>query len=88
MKQNLRSSVLITALLMSVFTGCATDVGKGQSFASRDSLETDLIRGVSTKPQVLLLLGEPDGSGNAVLSSETENDEIGTTNRTRPLCLE
>ena len=43
--------------------GCAVQTGKSQAFENTGRLETDLRRGISTKADVLSILGEPDGSG-------------------------
>ena len=51
---------VLTALLV---VGCATQFAKTQAFSSIDQIETDLRRGITTKADVLLLLGEPDGEG-------------------------
>ena len=51
---------LFTAMLV---VGCAPKLGKTQAFSSIDQIESDLRRGITTKADILLLLGEPDGNG-------------------------
>ena len=70
MTQNGRNSierrcrgVIAGALLALLAAGCATQTTKTQAFSRIDQIESDLQRGVTTKGDVLLLLGEPDGSG-------------------------
>lgn len=53
-------AVALAALLVA---GCAQQTIKSQAFSRIDDLKTELKRGVSTKADVLLLLGEPDGTG-------------------------
>jgi len=54
------ASILIAATL---FAGCAAETVKRTSLPEAAGLDTDLQRGVSTKAEVLLLLGDPDGAG-------------------------
>lgn len=51
---------MLVALLMA---GCAAQTTKTQAFSRIDRIETDLRRGITSKADVLLLLGEPDGAG-------------------------
>ena len=53
----------VGALLALIVAGCATQTVKKQAFTRIDQIETDLRRGITTKGDVLLLLGEPDGEG-------------------------
>lgn len=59
----LKAALFVAAMVAIVAPGCATQTGKSQAFSQTDALGTELRRGVSTKADVLLLLGEPDGSG-------------------------
>ncbi len=56
-------SIVATALMALLAAGCAAQTTKTQAFSRIDQFESDLIRGITTKADVLLLLGEPDGSG-------------------------
>ena len=51
------------ALMALLVAGCAAQTVKTQAFSRIDRIESDLQRGVTTKGDVLLLLGEPDGEG-------------------------
>lgn len=76
-KVNRRTRAKALAMLVgAVFLpGCAVHTVKSQAFSKLDQLEAELKRGVSTKADVITLLGEPDGSGGAQLpSSSHEND--------------
>lgn len=57
------SGILITALLI---TGCPVPIPAGYPASSRENLDTQvlgqLVAGVSTREDVLLLLGEPDNN--------------------------
>jgi hypothetical protein len=55
--------VLAGLLTVMLVVGCATQSAKTQAFSSIDQIESDLRRGITTKADVLLLLGEPDGDG-------------------------
>ena len=55
--------VLAGLLTVMLVVGCATQSAKTQAFSSIDQIESDLRRGITTKADVLLLLGEPDGEG-------------------------
>ncbi len=55
--------VLAGALTAFLVTGCAVQTTKTQAFSRIDQIEADLQRGSTTKGDVLLLLGEPDGAG-------------------------
>ncbi len=58
-----RLGVLAGALTALLVAGCAVQTTKTQAFSRIDQIETDLRRGNTTKGDVLLLLGEPDGAG-------------------------
>jgi len=58
-----RLGILAGLLTTMLVTGCATQSAKTQAFSNIDQFETDLRRGVTTRADVLLLLGEPDGDG-------------------------
>ena len=55
--------VLAGALTALLVAGCALQTTKTQAFSRIDQIESDLQRGSTTKGDVLLLLGEPDGAG-------------------------
>ncbi len=55
--------VLAGALAALLVAGCAAQTTKTQAFSRIDQIEADLQRGRTTKGDVLLLLGEPDGAG-------------------------
>ncbi len=55
--------VVAGALMALLVAGCATQTGKTHAFSQIDRIESDLQRGITTKGDVLLLLGEPDGAG-------------------------
>ena len=57
------AALLIASLAAVMLPGCATQTGRSEAFAHTGALGTDLRRGVSSKADVLLLLGEPDGTG-------------------------
>ena len=60
-------SVLISVFLLLFVAcsegGCAVETVKKYAIQQTALLETDFVRGVSTKADVLRLLGEPDGAG-------------------------
>ena len=59
-----RCRVFVAAALLALMVaGCAAQTTKTQAFSRIDQIESDLRRGITTKGDVLLLLGEPDGSG-------------------------
>ncbi len=58
-----RLGVLAGALTALLVAGCAVQTTKTQAFSRIDRIESDLRRGNTTKGDVLLLLGEPDGAG-------------------------
>ncbi len=58
-----RLGVLAGALAALLVAGCTTQTAKTQAFSRIDQIESDLRRGSTTKGDVLLLLGEPDGAG-------------------------
>ena len=55
--------VVAGALMALLVAGCAAQTGKTHAFSRIDRIESDLQRGITTKGDVLLLLGEPDGAG-------------------------
>ncbi len=59
----LRLGVLAGALTALLMAGCTAQTAKTQAFSRIDQIEFDLQRGSTTKGDVLLLLGEPDGAG-------------------------
>lgn len=63
-KQSRTNRLLITAFIGALLlSGCETQTVKTQALTKTGELETALQRGVSTKSDVLLFLGEPDGAG-------------------------
>ena len=65
--------LLLALLLGAASSGC---LWARDPFAHISSVESDLIRGVSTKAKVLELLGVPSGAGGAVLPSDGRLHEI------------
>jgi hypothetical protein len=55
--------VVAGALMALLLAGCAVQTGKTHAFSRIDRIESDLQRGITTKGDVLLLLGEPNGAG-------------------------
>ena len=67
------------AMLSLVFTLAISLSANGDnawSFTSVDVLDTQLHRGVSTKQDVLLLVGEPSGRGEALIPMDTARKEV------------
>ena len=67
------------AMLLLVFTLAISLGANGDndwSFTSVDVLDTQLHRGVSTKQDVLLLVGEPSGTGEALIPMDTARKEV------------
>ncbi len=58
-----RLGAVVAALMALLVAGCAVQSAKTQAFSRIDQIESDLQRGITTKADVLLLLGEPDGAG-------------------------
>ena len=65
-------------LACAVLPGCAatTQTVKNQAFKQLGSLQSDLKRGVSTRADVLRLLGQPDGRGGAAFASEAGQADV------------
>ncbi len=59
-----------------LLAGCAVQTVKSQAFSRIDRLETELERGVSTKADVLTMLGEPDGSGGAMFPTASQASDV------------
>ncbi len=55
--------VVAGALMALLVAGCAVQSTKTHAFSRIDRIESNLQRGITTKGDVLLLLGTPDGSG-------------------------
>ena len=68
--------VAVGLLIGLMSAGCAQQTVKTQALTKLDRLETDLKRGVSKKPDVLFLLGEPDGSGGALFPTASSSHEV------------
>jgi len=56
--------------------GCAVHSVKSHAFAQLDRLENEFKRGVSTKADVLAVLGEPDGSGGALFPTSAHWSDV------------
>ena len=59
-----------------LLAGCAVQTVKSQAFSRIDRLETEFKRGVSTKADVLTVLGGPDGSGGAVFPTASHGSDV------------
>lgn len=70
-----RLTVLLTALVSVLLSGCASTVTTGP-FTQLPRIETELKRGVSTKADVQRVLGDPKGTGNAVLPVDPRSREV------------
>ncbi len=57
-------------------TGCAVQSVKSQAFSRLDRLESGFERGVSTKADVISVLGEPDGSGGSRFPTAAHDNEV------------
>ncbi len=66
-------ALLLGAMLLA---GCAVETVKSQAFSRIDRLETEFKRGVSTKADVLTVLGEPDGSGGAIFPTASYGSDV------------
>ena len=66
-------ALLLGAMLLA---GCAVQTVKSQAFSRVDRLETEFKRGVSTKADVLTVLGEPDGSGGAMFPTASQASDV------------
>ncbi len=66
-------ALLLGAMLLA---GCAVQTVKSQAFSRVDRLETEFKRGVSTKADVLTVLGEPDGSGGAIFPTASYGSDV------------
>lgn len=73
----LRPLAIIAGFVVgATLTGCAVETRKSQAFSRLDRLESELKRGVATKADVLFLLGEPSGSGEAMLPTASQPNEV------------
>ncbi len=59
-----------------LLAGCAVQTVKSQAFSRLDRLEAEFKRGVSTKADVLTVLGEPDGSGGAIFPTASHGSDV------------
>ncbi len=59
-----------------LLAGCAVQTVKSQAFSRLDRLEHEFKRGVSTKADVLTVLGEPDGSGGAIFPTASYGNDV------------
>ena|SRR5579872_5233769 len=75
-----RAAACVSAIgfACAVLSGCAatTQTVKNQAFKQLGSLQSDLERGVSTRADVLRLLGQPDGRGGAAFTSEAGQADV------------
>lgn len=74
-----RSPVVIIVFLLAltpVLSGCAVESVRDHASSQVDVLDQKLTRNQSTKAEVLLFLGEPDGAGEALFPSTSEMREI------------
>ena len=67
-----RLAVLVSLIVYAALAGCATVRPIEQVLR----IDTELVEGTSTKADVLELLGEPTGSGDALLPPDFESQEI------------
>jgi hypothetical protein len=67
-----RVPVLVSLIVFAFLAGCATVRPIEQVLR----IDTELVEGTSTKADVLRLLGEPTGSGDALLPPSWEHQEI------------
>jgi len=73
--RRLAPGIVVAATVAVLLTACTREVGRGPVLTQLDRLEADLTRGVSKKSDVLLRLGQPDGSGGALFpTAEGPND--------------
>ncbi len=70
--------VVMIGLACAVLPGCTatTQTVKNQAFKQLGSLQGDLKRGVSTRADVLRLLGQPDGRGGAAFASKAGQADV------------
>jgi hypothetical protein len=75
----LRSPVAVIVFLLAltqVVSGCAVESVRDHASSQVEALDQKLTRNQSTKAEVLLFLGEPDGAGEALFPSTSEMREI------------
>jgi len=65
--------IIFLVFLCGICSACGVKTGE---FFQADLLETKLIAGESKKADVLLILGEPSGTGGAVIPTDPEQQEI------------
>ena len=76
-KMIMRRRLFLFALLIGTFAaGCAAQKLTTGAFREVSRLETELRRGVSTKADVERVLGDPNGSGHAVLPRDPRPREV------------
>lgn len=63
-------TVVVAAALLA--TACSVQSAKTQAFKDLGRLDADLVRGVSTRADVLTLLGSPDGRGGWLYGTDSE----------------
>ena len=75
-KFQIKRLIVVGLLLAIMTTGCTKAVGKGPGLDQLDRLDAELSQGISKKSDVLLLLGEPDGSGSALFPTAAAPNDI------------
>jgi outer membrane protein assembly factor BamE (lipoprotein component of BamABCDE complex) len=67
---------IIGGFVVATLAGCAAETRKSQALSQLDRLEGELQKGVSTKADVLFLLGEPSGSGGAEFPTAQHANDV------------
>ena len=71
-----RLALFVYAFAAIFVAACSVSTTKGDLAPRVARLESELSRGKSTKADVLLIMGQPDGAGGAALSRLPAPDEI------------
>jgi hypothetical protein len=69
-------AIIAGFVVVATLTGCAAETRKSQALSRLDRLESELKQDVATKADVLLLLGAPSGSGEAMLPMASHANEV------------
>ncbi len=69
-------AIIVGFVIGATLTGCAAETRKSQALSRLDRIESELKRGVSTKADILFLLGEPSGSGGAMFPTASHANEV------------
>jgi hypothetical protein len=67
---------VLLAILMILMNGCAMETVRTYASTQADQIDERLSRDRSTKADVLLFLGEPDGAGESLLPPTHESREV------------